>query len=412
MYTLSYLTTIEIMKITSYEHKYQHLGQVYQLVDQFELISRTDLAKLAGYAPASITTLTKKLIEHKLVLERSAQNVSSRGRPSVGLSVSPFHWQCLCITLSETEMAIFLCDLLGNAIQQQHFPLHLATENLANSVTTSLSHFLATYPIEYEKLLATSVTVIGKLDRSKNQIIQLGNQAICCEIAPVIQAILDKPLYLNEHFQLWLLAESTLGSLISHDDVIFLQLDEAINLSVLLRGELWHRDEHKRMNVDKMLMPRFSELSDEINPQLDEKTRYQLANQITFSALVPLIDRYLPCQAVSLNQKIAHLCQQIQQENPAALRILEHITDNLSYMLLNLISIFSTEKIMFCSPLLSVQTPLFEKIREKTTANLLQDNLHIDLVTSQYAWNSPMIPAIAIKYEIYAGNLIQNIIKL
>lgn len=400
------------MKTASHDYKFQHLGRVYQLIEQFELISRTDLAKLSGFAPASITGLSKTLIDYKLVLERTAQNLPSRGRPAVGLSLSPFHWRYLCLTLSVNQIAIFLCELSGKAVAQQVFPLDLSRDDLAKSVTMSLENFLEQYPTETENLLATSVSVIGKLDRHKSKVLQLGSQTLDCELLAPLQAVTNKPIYLNEHFQLWLLAESTLGSLISHDDVIFLQLDEAINLSVLLRGELLHRDEHKRMNVDKMLMPQFGELSEVIGGELPPMERYQLANQITFSALAKAVDHALPNNCDSVAQKIAYLCEQIQQENPAALAILEHITDNLSYMLLNLIHLFSTEKIMFCSPLLSVQTPLFDKIREKITANLRQDQLDIDLVTSQYEWNSPFIPAVAIKYEIYAGNLIQNIIKL
>lgn len=75
------------------DNKTQHLGTIYRLVEQFELISRTDLAKLSGFAPASITNLTKSLIDHKFILERSVQNNTSRGRPAVGLSVSNFFWQ-------------------------------------------------------------------------------------------------------------------------------------------------------------------------------------------------------------------------------------------------------------------------------------------------------------------------------
>lgn len=400
------------MKTVSLDQKYHYLGRVYQLIEQFELISRTDLAKLSGYAPAAITGLSKNLIEHKLVLERAVQNLPSRGRPAVGLSLSPFHWQFLCMTISATQLSIFLCELSGKAIFQQHYPLDCVAENVQKNVTMSLKNFLALASVNDETLLAMSVSVIGKLDPTKTTITQLGNTSLCYELLPDLKQILDKPIYLNEHFQLWLLAESTLGSLISHNDVIFLQLDEAINLSVLLRGELLHRDEHKRMNVDKMLMPKFSTLSEFIARDVDEMSRYQLANQITFSALEKAIDYLLPNNLAQTDQKILWLCEQIQQETPEALQILEHITDNLSYMLLNLINIFSTEKIMLCSPLVSVKTPLFEKIREKITANLRQDSLNIDLVTSQYDWNSPFIPAVAIKYEIYAGNLIQNIIKL
>lgn len=401
------------MKTASLEYKYQHLGQVYQLVEQFELISRTDIAKLSGYAPASITALSKILIDNRLILERSAQNLPSRGRPAVGLSLSPFHWHYLCITLSAHRISIFLCELSGQPICQQQTPL--SADDLANfdhCLNTVIEQFFTEQAVDFERLFAVSVSVVGKLDSSKTQLLALENVALNCPLAEILAEKIDKPILINEHFQLWLLAESTLGSLIRHDDVIFLQLDDNINLSVLLRGELLHKNEYKRMNVDRMIMPKFSPLSDEIGQDLDEIARYQLINQVRFSALAKLIDRYLPNTLATLPEKIAFLCQEIEAENPAAEPILTHICDNLAYVLLNLISIFSTEKIMLCSPLLSIKQRLFAQISQKITACLRQDGLNIDLVTSQYAWDSPAIPAAAIKYEIYNGNLIQNIIQL
>ncbi|MDP0328130.1 hypothetical protein Q7Z90_04725 [Glaesserella parasuis] len=163
------------MKITSSDYKYQHLGTVYRLVEQFELISRTDLAKLSGFAPASMTVLTKILIDHKLILERTSQNLPSRGRPAVGLSI---------------------------------------------------------------------------------------------------------------------------------------------------------------------------------------------------------------------------------------------LTDNLAYMLMNLINIFSTEKIMLNSSLLRIKKPLFEQLQTKLQQNLLLNELRIDIVTSQYDWDSPLIPSIAIKLGIYEGCLLKGIVEI
>lgn len=72
------------------DNKALHLGKIYHLIEQFELISRTDLAKLSGLAPASITNLTKILIDNHFILERTVQTTLSRGRPSVGLAVSNF----------------------------------------------------------------------------------------------------------------------------------------------------------------------------------------------------------------------------------------------------------------------------------------------------------------------------------
>ena len=36
------------------------LGSIYRLIEQFEEISRIELSKLSGFAPATITSLTRE----------------------------------------------------------------------------------------------------------------------------------------------------------------------------------------------------------------------------------------------------------------------------------------------------------------------------------------------------------------
>lgn len=391
-------------------NKMQHLGKIYRLIEQFELISRTDLAKLSGLAPASITNLTKILIDNHFILERTVQNNLSRGRPSVGLAVSNFFWHLLCLTISPNKIEISLCQLNGTQMYKQNYTISsINYPNLDKYIIQIIENFCQSYKVDNNNLLAVSISVVGKIDNEKDAIIQLGNHHIHCSLTSNIQTFFNCPVLLSEHFKLWLLAESTVGSLISNSNVIFLQLDDTVNLSVLLNGALLHKQ--SKMNIDNMLMPKFSSFSDEIFPELDKIHRYQLANQVTFSAIAKLIDKYLPNDLDSNENKIRMFCQKINENEPLALEILEHITDNLSYALMNLINIFSSERIMLNSPLLQIKEPLFSQISTKLHKNLLQQNLNVDLVTSQYDWNSPLIACSAIKQGIYDGNLIKHSIN-
>ncbi|HGO5822556.1 TPA: ROK family protein [Mannheimia haemolytica] len=392
------------------DNKAQHLGTIYRLIEQFELISRTDLAKLSGLAPASVTNFTKILIDNHFILERTVQNTLSRGRPSVGLAVSNLFWQLLCLTISPYKVEIALCQLNGKVIAQHDYAISEQDyANLDEQIVQFIGRFQHTHAIDTQQLLAVSLSVVGKVNSAKDGITQLGSQHIQCELKPKLTALFDCPVILSEHFQLWLLAESTVGSLISQNNVIFLELDDTLNISVLLSGNLLHQ--YSKMNVDNMLMPKFSSLSDEIFPELAEIDRYKLINQVTFPAIAKLVDKYLPNDLSVQEQKIALLCQKIDENQPLALAILDHITDNLAYALMNLVNIFSCEKIMLNSPLLKIKEPLFSRLSAKLHKNLLQTDLNIDLVTSQYDWNSPLITCSAIKQGIYEGNLIKDSIS-
>lgn len=390
------------------ENRIQNIGTIYRLIEQFELISRTDLAKLAGLAPASITNIAKALIDKQFIIERTAQDSISRGRPAVGLSVSPFFWRLLCLTISSEKIHVSLCELNGTPLYTENYTVSsIDYPSLDTLIMENLQDFQQKYPLAKEQLLAISVCVVGKIDANKRMITELGGQQLHCPLMEKLESHFTHPILLNEHFHLWLLAESTIGSLISDDNVIFLQLDESINLSVLMRGALLYQQ--SKMNVDKMLMPKFSPLSDQIFPELDEIQRYQLTNQVTFSALIRLIDLHLPNTLKTNQEKINFLCEQIEQQNEQALLILNHISDNLAYVLMNLINIFSTQKVLFDSPLLKVKQVLFEQITEKLQKTLLIDNLNIQLVTSQFEWNNEIIPCSAIKQGIYEGSLIKDI---
>ncbi|HGO5814219.1 TPA: ROK family protein [Mannheimia haemolytica] len=392
------------------DNKAQHLGTIYRLIEQFELISRTDLAKLSGLAPASVTNFTKILIDNHFILERTVQNTLSRGRPSVGLAVSNLFWQLLCLIISPYKVEIALCQLNGKVIAQHDYAISEQDyANLDGQIVQFIGRFQHTHAIDTQQLLAVSLSVVGKVNSAKDGITQLGSQHIQFELKPKLTALFDCPVILSEHFQLWLLAESTVGSLISQNNVIFLELDDTLNISVLLSGNLLHQ--YSKMNVDNMLMPKFSSLSDEIFPELAEIDRYKLINQVTFPAIAKLVDKYLPNDLSVQEQKIALLCQKIDENQPLALAILDHITDNLAYALMNLVNIFSCEKIMLNSPLLKIKEPLFSRLSAKLRKNLLQTDLNIDLVTSQYDWNSPLITCSAIKQGIYEGNLIKDSIS-
>ncbi|OOR99315.1 transcriptional regulator [Haemophilus paracuniculus] len=390
----------------NFKSRTEYLGSIFRLIEQFELISRTDLAKLSGLAPATITNLTKLLIDHRFVLERTTQASTSRGRPAVGLAVSPLYWKLLSVVISESQLTLSLSELDDTLLAEQHYFLDLNLP-LAEWISNKILTFKQAHCEPDQPLLAVSISVRGKIDPSKTAIIQLGSTPLHCPIVETLAPQLECPLLLNEHFQLWLLTESTKGSLIRHHNAIFLELSEQIRLSVLVKGELLHK--RAKMNVDKMLMPPFSELSEQIYPELPPIERYQLHNQISLSALLRLIDRHLPNSHTTSGAKIDFFCQQVQQQNANALRILNHLSQNLAYMLMNLTNLFSVEKIMLNSPFSAIKNVLFEQVSHHLQQHLLGEDRVVDLVESQYEKEDGLIPNMAIKQQIYAGTLFNGV---
>lgn len=394
--------------------KLQQLGKVYRLIEQFEEISRIDLSKLSQFAPATITALTRELIDKKLIIERAVQNTEMRGRPAVGLCVSPFYWQAICAILMEDNFDIVLCELDGTPIERATYPLHTDDFLQLNiSLEKYLVHFLTKIKAQLNHPITFSIAVAGLLDKNTNHLVRLGKKTLDIDLQAIFVPHFDIPIIITEYFQTWLLAESSLGSVIGCNNVIFLQLDDVINLSVLVQGKLLQCNGKSKINIDRLIVPNHNLLQELINIHLPELERYQLRHQITHEAIYQLIDQLYPKNILANNvDKIYFLCQQAKLGDASAVNILYFIADTLAYTLMNLVNIFSSEKIMLSSSLLPAKDILLERLNSSLAHYLSESDFCAEVVVSQYEWNNPIVIAAAIKQGIYDGSLLAHIMEL
>lgn len=391
--------------------KVKHLGRVYRLIEQFDLISRIDLSKLSGFVPASITSLTRDLISADFVIERTVQPAVLRGRPATGLCISPFHWQTLCATLTEDQFNIALCNLTNEVIEHREYSLtEDDLQQLEQVLLAQVLRFLKKNSDRITNLLAFSIAVAGQLEQEK-QLVRLGKHQIKLDFNALFEPHFTVPVITSEYFKDWISAESTLGSAINCNNVLFLQLDDVINLSVLMQGQFLQNDKQTRMNINKVNLPKISELSEKINLNLPEIERLQFQHQVTHDAIYQLIDAEFPDNGLTNTpKKIDFLCKKANENNQSAIRILNYLVDCLSYVLMNLVNIFSSEKIVISSSLLAAKKIFLPRLNNKLNENLLLDGHKVEVATSQYPRKSAVVANAAIKRYLYNGSLLAHVL--
>ncbi|MBE2896498.1 ROK family protein [Pasteurellaceae bacterium HPA106] len=387
----------------------RHLGTIYRLIEQFELISRIDLSKIAGFAPASITNLTRELIKAHFIEERAVQNTIVRGRPAVGICLSPHYWQYLAITLAETTIDISLCELDARVVEHQQIHYNPA-QGVEKVIMNTIEAFVNKHIDQVTNLLACSLCILGRVDKVQQKV-YLGHTVLGAELQEHLQAHYDFPILVAEHFAMWTFAESHLGNAIHSNNVIFLQFDDAINISVLSEGKMIRNEKQKRMNIDKVALPKISDLSDKIAQDVPEIERHYLYNQVSNKAIYQLVDLLLPNDLPNDESKIGFLCEQAQAEDPQAIRIIHHLADSVSYLLMYLTNIFASEKIMINTRLLAVKELFLQRLALKLQDALLSDEQQVEIITSKFSWNDPAIASSAVKQELYSGDLFAQIIR-
>ncbi len=98
---------------------------VYRLIDQQGPISRIQIADVSSLAPASVTKITRQLLERGLIKE-VAQQASTGGRRAISLTTecAPFH--SLAVRLGRDRIELTLFDLSGKPLAEHtesfHYP--------------------------------------------------------------------------------------------------------------------------------------------------------------------------------------------------------------------------------------------------------------------------------------------------
>lgn len=111
---------------------------VYRLIDQQGPISRIQVADVSQLAPASVTKITRQLLERGLIKE-VAQQASTGGRRAISLTteVEPFH--SVAVRLGRDYIQFSLYNLGGKELVSEYQEFFYTTqEDLVDGLTSHL----------------------------------------------------------------------------------------------------------------------------------------------------------------------------------------------------------------------------------------------------------------------------------
>ena len=109
-------------------------GLVYASLEEHKELSRTDLSRLTGLSPASITKITRELLDGGLVVTCGESSVG-RGRRQTLLRINERRFQFLSMRLGRGYVDMALFDLAGHSLARHR---HLFSESEREDLLASL----------------------------------------------------------------------------------------------------------------------------------------------------------------------------------------------------------------------------------------------------------------------------------
>ena len=215
-------------------------SHVLNAIKSYGPIGRADIARRTGLSPATVTSISAKLISQNLVLEKSAGD-SSGGRPPILLVINPKGGYVVGIKLTETHAICALTDLEAMILAKSAMPLSghdpvNVVDDLARMVLT----FIRGQKITKKQLLGVGVGLAGIIDAEHGILRQspiYGWNNVPLE--EMLQSKLHIPVYIENDVNTLTLTERWFGPGQGVDNFLTVTVGRGVGLGIVANGQFY-----------------------------------------------------------------------------------------------------------------------------------------------------------------------------
>ncbi|MBN4866740.1 MULTISPECIES: ROK family protein [Providencia] len=343
--------------------KQLNTGIVYRIIDQHGPISRIALSKQASLAPASITKITRELMDAHLIKELEFPVLGLRGRPAIGLVIESEGWQFLSMVIEPRKITVSLKEINGVTLAQNTYPFDVCgNDAFIHELLELISQFFADHQMLIERLTAISILAEGIIDPYQGIVFQLtGFNINSLPIAQHLTKQTGLPVYLHSTVDaLALMDHFSLSAKRQATNIIYLQVQDVVNATVLNRGVTLDA------NTQKPLLFGHSQLGESNQVACYCGGEGCLETHISIPVVLQKASN-LSCHypdSVLLQNEISidKICAGAILGDPLCVYLIEMVAKQLAKPLSLMVSLFGTELILINSPLNIASERLFARL--------------------------------------------------
>ena len=391
--------------------KQVNTGRVYKLIDQFGPISRIDLSKLSGLAPASITKISRELMEGHLIHETVVQESLSRGRPAVGLQTDNTGWQFLSIRLGKGYLIIALHELGGDVVADYKVDIEVSDQDkLQQRILDEIESFFVQHSHLVERITSIAVTLPALVNFSEGVVLQMPHFNIQnLALGPAIYAQTGVPVFIANDTCAWALAEMLFGQSQEVDNSILISNHQGVAAGVILNGRLAYS---RNGNIGEL-----GHIQVDPDGALCECGKIGCLDTIASSDAVckAVFEKVEQGVATSLNTNnitMETICSAALRGDALAKQAIEKLGRDLGKGIAIMINIFSPEKILLGGALTKAKSVLFPAIEQALQQYSLPIfHKDVPIVECKFFTQTTMPGAALIKQALYDGSLLLKVVE-
>ncbi|MBT0731442.1 DNA-binding transcriptional regulator NagC [Rosenbergiella nectarea] len=382
---------------------------VYGLIDQNGPISRIQVAELSQLAPASVTKITRQLLERGLVKEVE-QQASTGGRRAISIvtETRPFH--TVAVRLGRKDATVALFDLSSKVLVEQSYPLSAETqEGLQQQLFTIIEHFIAENKNVIRELIAISVILPGLVDPENGKVRYMPHIAV--DQWPLVEA-LNKTFklasFVGHDIRSLALAEYYFGAGSDCSDSLLVRIHRGAGAGVIINENIFvgrngNAVEIGHIQVDPLgeqcACGHFGCLETVVsNPAIEKRVKQLLlAGQ----------ESSLSAEACTIHD----ICRAANLGDSLATEVLKHAAVTLGKVIASSINLFNPQKVIIAGEITAADAilfPIIQRCIDTQTLNAFGENLPV--VSSQLGNRSAIGAFALVKRAMLNGKLLQHLL--
>ncbi|MDR7344439.1 N-acetylglucosamine repressor [Pantoea alhagi] len=383
---------------------------VYRLIDQMGPISRIQIAEHSQLAPASVTKITRQLIERGLIKEVD-QQASTGGRRAISIVTETRGFHTIGVRLGRNDATLTLYDLSGKALAEEHYPLPERTqETLEHTLFNAIDHFTVTHQRKLRELIAISVILPGLVDPDNGIIRYMPH--ITVNNWPLVANLTQRfnvTSFVGHDIRSLALAEHYFGASRDCADSILVRLHRGTGAGIITNGHIFlgsngNVGEIGHIQVDPLgercHCGNFGCLETiAANSALENRVR-RLLQQGYRSVLTPD------------DCAIQAICKAANRGDALATEVIEHAGRYLGKAIAIAINLFNPQKIVLAGEITEAEKVLFPAIESCINAQTLKAfRKNLPVVRSELNHRSAIGAFALAKRAMLNGTLLQHLLE-
>lgn len=352
---------------------------VYFLIDQQGPISRTQITEVSQLAPASVTKITRQLLDRGLIKEVE-QQASTGGRRAISIVSEHKAFHSVAIRLGRNKATIALYDLGGKLLAETiHDLFQHSQQELEAELMVIIANFISTNKYKIKELIAISIVLPGLVDPIDGIVkymphIDVNNWAL----RKNIQEQFHVSCFIGHDNRSLALAEHYFGATRDCQDSLLIRIDRGIGAGIILNDKVFMG---KRGNVGEIGHIQVDPLGERCYCGNFGCLETILSNTAIEKRCKLLLTQGYSSQINPNLCTIEHICLAANNADQLAIELIKHAGRYLGKAVAIAINLFNPEKIVIAGEIMlakHILLPVVKACVEQQALKNFSDNIPIE----------------------------------